>query len=348
MYPFINKIYYLFFIAIFFIACHKDDDEIIIAPDCLEDYLIPAVEVEDSSIFACFLECSFDCEIIYSSDNPYNYYYPCFNPQNPDQLAYYRKDNKVYNNANELWVVDFCTGERNMLVNDALYGLDWSIKDWLIYTASDQNIWKIKSNGDSLTQITSSGDYNRYPKWDDNGERIAYELEDHGQTFFIVLNTIDNLRDTLWDLRYIDCWSWVGENKIAYAKESYDGTTSHDHLMVYDLSSGEAQIIHEFIIEDNINFYVYNMTFDSENSIVVWSALGTIGKTSLSDGTYEVLKQHLYQERYDWHTFRRGTNEILFNKHSSYYVDYCEMERSYEFLLMNEDGTDVRKLEFEE
>ena len=329
-----------FLMSLLFFACHKDDDEIIIAPDCLEDYLIPVVELEDSSIFVCY----FECQTIYSSDNPYNYYYPCFNPQDSDQLAYYHRDSSEYNNTYELWVLDFCTGEQKMLVDDAFYGLDWSIKDWLIYTASDQNVWKIKSNGDSLTQLTSTGIFNRYPRWNDKGNKIACKVEIDEENYFTIADENGIQLDVIPELETSGVWCWIKRNRILYmvADSSYSSIMNY-----YDLDTKEIHYLHHLDRVENQDLLVQKRLYLPEENSVLWCAQRVIVKTNIEDGSYKILKEGLYQEKYLWHTVRLGKGELLFNKRSSNYVDYCKQEDEFDFFLIDMDGTDVQKLELE-
>lgn len=44
---------------------------------------------------------------------------------------------------------------------------------WLIYEKIDLNIYKIKTNGDSLTQLTTKGNY-LFPSWSEDGKYIFY------------------------------------------------------------------------------------------------------------------------------------------------------------------------------
>ena len=54
------------------------------------------------------------------------------------------------------------------------YDLDFSPDGkWLVFSWGKQ-IWKIKVNGDSLTQLTSSGE-NFYPRWSPDRRKIVYE-----------------------------------------------------------------------------------------------------------------------------------------------------------------------------
>lgn len=54
---------------------------------------------------------------------------------------------------------------------------DWSPKgDWMVFFSSGQ-IYKIKTNGDSLTRLTFSGE-NFFPNWSTDGSKIVYDRID--------------------------------------------------------------------------------------------------------------------------------------------------------------------------
>lgn len=333
----------------FLASCCKDDDNnnpmppVMNCMEGLENFTEPALEVADSSIMQCD-DCFADCEELYSPAIPYDYYYPSFNPNDPEQFAYYRFDNTKFEVASELWVADFCTGEKEMLVNNALYGLDWSIKDWLVYTADDQNIWKIKSNGDSLTQLTFVGDFNRYPKWNPDANKIAFQSEIMGNTFFFISNEFGESIDTIEELSYSRTWSWIDNDRICYFVGEFNGSFTTQKMNIYNTQTKEVDFLHNLIIQQTNDSLVLNaVSFPSDNSIV-WCALGFVGKTDLSTGSFEILRERLYHERFYYLTVRPGEKEILFSKRSMYYVENCRFDSEYDFFLINKDGTDQRKI----
>ncbi len=340
------------FLLPLFASCCKDDNNNPIPPiiDCmkgLKEFVEPASEVVDSSIAQCD-ECIIDCEEIYSSVIPYDYYYPCFNPINPEQLAYYRYDNTVFNFASELWVVDFCTGEKKMLADNLLYGLDWSVKDWLVYTAADQNIWKIKSNGDSLTQLTFVGDFNRYPKWSPDGDKIAFNSEIQGSNYFFISNELGEQKDTIEALATSGAWSWIDNDQICYFVAESNGGITAQKMNVYNIQTQEIRFLHSLHIEHNSDSLVLNTTyFPSENSIV-WCAIGFVGKTNLATGTFEILRERLFQERFHSLVVRPGKDQFLFNKSSMHYVEPCSVDSQFDFFIIEKNGTNQRKVNLPE
>ena len=88
----------------------------------------------------------------YWPQDQYVYWFPCFNPNDPYEIAYLRGE--ASNCHEEVFVFSFRTGEAKRVATNACYNLDWSSTGWLIYTGVDRKIWKVKANGDSLTQLT--------------------------------------------------------------------------------------------------------------------------------------------------------------------------------------------------
>ncbi len=346
-----NIFIWLILICFLFSTCKEDDMIAPPIPVCdkgISSFLEPAIEIPDSSFMVCISgdDCPFGCEEIVFGGFTYDYSYPVFNPNNADQMAYYRYDNEAWLPTWELWTIDFCTGEQRMLAGNAFYGLDWGSNDWLLYTATDQNIRKIKSNGDSLTQLTFSGDYNRHPKWSPSGDRIIYQHKLGSELSVLILTDKNgNPLDTLDQLTSIGKWSWIDENRIAYMIGNTEISYTSD-MKYYDLIDNEVHFLHSLTLEGYNGYLVQNTTsLQNENSIL-WCAIGLIGKTDISTGTWEIIKERLIHEEYHYLTLRPGTDEIVFNKKSSP-VEDCTTDSDVSFYIMNLDGSNVRKVNIE-
>ncbi|TAK62952.1 MAG: hypothetical protein EPO24_04585, partial [Bacteroidetes bacterium] len=252
-----------------FLGSCCEDENIITMNPCMngfDEYLESKPEIEDTTSTFC-ATCVWGCEEVYSSDIPYDYFYPCFNPSNPEQFGYYRYDNVNLGMGFELWVVDFCTGSKKLLVDNAFYGLDWSVDDWLIYTATDQNIWKIKSNGDSLTQITFIGEYNRYPKWSPDGKKIAFNTEIQGNSFFFISDKNGNIQDTIEELSRTRTWSWIDNDRIFYLKTESGILPIIFSFNYYDTQNKSVTLLHNLQLgSTNDSLVSSSIVIPSENS----------------------------------------------------------------------------------
>ncbi len=306
----------------------------------LEEFTETATEIEDSNFIFCPDTCFIDCEELYSSAIPYDYIEPCFNPKNPEQLAYYRFDNTAFEVGSEIWVADFCTGEKKMLVNNALYGLDWSVKDWLIYTADDQKIWKVKSNGDSLTQLTFVGDYNRYPKWSPDGERIAFNAEIQGGQYFFIMNSIGEIEDTVDALSNARVWTWVDSSRICYVIDE----NLIQKFRVFNLLNGTNDFLNGLSLIEHPYSYILSMENVPGESSIFWCAIESIGRININDKTFVVTKKALRQERYLDMSIRLSKDEILINKRIMHNLPSCRVDSEVDFYLIAKEGTNTRKI----
>lgn len=107
----------------------------------------------------------------YWPQDQYDYRLPCFNPSDPYEIAYLRKDRDVLGECpGAVFIFSFRTGEARQVASNACYGLDWSSTGWLIYTGIDRKIWKVKANGDSLTQLTFGEGFHNNATWNPNGQ----------------------------------------------------------------------------------------------------------------------------------------------------------------------------------
>lgn len=92
------------------------------------------------------------------------------NPSNPNEIVYIEGN---FPNS-KLIRLNILTSEKKVIYNEQISSqLSWSVKDWILFQRTyDLNIYKIKSNGDSLTQLTFVYEKYHHAIWDPKGERI--------------------------------------------------------------------------------------------------------------------------------------------------------------------------------
>lgn len=91
------------------------------------------------------------------------------NPNNENEIVFshgtsHNEKLKYYNTA---------TNEHRVLFNEPIVGrISWSSKDWILFQrTSNLGLYKIKSNGDSLTQLTYGNTYHA-GTWNKDGDRF--------------------------------------------------------------------------------------------------------------------------------------------------------------------------------
>lgn len=335
---------YLSILIIFYTLQSCQDEDVILEMqsmnciDPIEDYAVPISEVADSSIIAC--NNCVSCQELISDTIPFDYKFPCFHPNNDDLFAYYRFDNSQLNSNSEIWIINFCTAEKRMIVDNALAGLDWNRKDWLIYTGVDQNIYKVKSDGDSLTQLTYEGEYNLYPRWSQSGEKIAFETERLGQNYIFISNKDGESIDTINELSNITAWSWVNENELFFVREEFNVRS----LNTFNLETKEATFLHTLGLIQSSDSLIINSTLIFGNRIILWCAAGLIGKTYLDFDEYQIIEETLIHEKFNYVALVPGNQEFIVNKSTRHYEGNCQYSNKEEFFLYDFTGNNQRKI----
>ena len=128
---------------------------------------------------------------------------PCFNPNNNNEFLYI--DRLPGSPFSDMCIYNLATGESNCILSGQtyLYQPRWHANGWILFRGNGDNVYRIKSNGDSLLQITISNVFQR-PVWrpdglawisnnavDFGGEIDVFDLEGNlievipGEEFFI-------------------------------------------------------------------------------------------------------------------------------------------------------------------
>ncbi len=96
---------------------------------------------------------------------------PRFNPANANEIVYV----KGITSANKSYVAkrNLNTGQETQIISDVWSKPDWSVKDWIVFNHADNQVWKIKSNGDSLTLLTTNMQEGFDALWSPDGNKIA-------------------------------------------------------------------------------------------------------------------------------------------------------------------------------
>ena len=163
----------------------------------------------------------------------YLYREPVFNPQNSDEIIYVRED-KLNQSSTELRKRRISSGTDVPLVSDVWGIPDWHTNGWILLRRTDNQIWKIKSDGDSLTQLTFAG-INIGPRWNSTGDKFVYASGN--QT--IVASSVGTPIDTISDFfMYYGDWS-PDDTKLCSVVNTHNG----EGLGSYDLTSGVTSIV---------------------------------------------------------------------------------------------------------
>ncbi len=246
-------------ICLFFFTCKKDPPILSLTNNNTDDCL----NLQSTTI-AAYLNWP-------DIDTTYNV--PRFNPSNSNEIVYVQ--GIISSGKSYLVKRNLITGQETQIISDVWQRPDWSVKDWIVFNHADNQVWKIKSNGDSLTSITTTGGLNAV--WSSDGSKIAYAQEVSATIQITDVN--GNYLDSLpFFAVYLSRWSCDG---------NYICATAHDHInAVYqNVSTGqEVQPTNN----TNNNTQITWMDWTPDTKFIIWANPTGIYKTNIS--TKETIK----------------------------------------------------------
>ncbi|MEX1001387.1 MAG: hypothetical protein WDZ35_04665 [Crocinitomicaceae bacterium] len=200
--------------------------------------------------------------------------YPFANPLNSDEILC-RKFNYT-NGQKELFVYNKSTSSELVIYSGTLYSKpEWGKNNWIVMGLPDANIWKIKPDGDSLTQLTFNGGC-FYPHWNDAGDKIIYQDKNAGNVAVIISENglpLDTLTNSVG---YTSTWqnnSLIGaavDYEVYYFDITEDVRTTIYSQSNVEQKNGSVWVNNELHFSSDKGIFKVGLT-DSKPTLIVSS-----------------------------------------------------------------------------
>ena len=200
-----------------------------------------------------------------------SYNYPCFNPRNPREIVYYWVERNNLTNYG-LYTANLDTNQRRFIRLGNEFGLQvrWGSTGWLALSMGSQ-VWKLKANGDSLTQLTF-GTPHYQPQWSPDGQRLVCHESDSPGGPLIIIDKNGRKLATLngFPTQYCESWSPDGTRLLVRY-----GTYGQGYgLGVYDLATNHVELVAVTEVSGSTKGLLYGAAWLPDSRNVIW-ATGT-------------------------------------------------------------------------
>lgn len=222
-----------------------------------------------------------ECEIIPPPDwieyneigDSLNIFYPCVNPENSDEVIFLRNENGW-----KLYKYNINSGTNSIIYSGVLLSPPrWGSDDWIMIAPSDTKLWKIKSDGSELTQLTDLGCF--HGDWNFNGEKITYANMNIQKN--IIADADGNILDTLnYSLSGTQAWNHPNSLIGLPVVIPSGGLNIFNHL------TNETTFIPT---PDDISNYS-GMQWNPQGTGIIWSGKNGIYLTKLSGNTFRMIE----------------------------------------------------------
>ncbi len=287
--------------------------------------------------------CGFDPFEVYIQ--PYDYDYPCFNPNNPDEFSFVRLNTKN-GYKGELFTYNLCTQVLTKLADNVAFYSAWSSKNWIAFTDTDHKLYMIKSNGDSLTKILNLPYAMYNPRWNPSGTHLATRVL-FSNTYTGVIN-VDSSSLKQLNVSFGTAFDWLNDTTLIGKVSTPDGGQTVFFRKYYVNTSTQEN----FFVFDNPEKHInlpQNIQLLVNTSIVAWNSAWNFFKLSLSGSQSLVAKKGSTTRLYVNSSY--SSEKVIvarFDREDIPPVMWCKWGLKTNLFIMNHDGTDEKQIVFPE
>ena len=330
-----------------FLTCKDDDHPIIIMDDdgppephvtevpcldALDTLTVPAINI-DTIINED--QCPIPLYEIYPEK--YRYTFPCFNPNNVEELAFIRTENETFKSS--LCILNLCHGGLDCFEINHLVNLDWGVNNWLLFIGTDLQLWKIKPDGNNLTKLTNSGE-NDQPLWSPKTKEIVY-WRTGVPGYFFLLDENGAVLDTIEKMQARPAFDWSNDDKLI-TPTPHPSFPDLQHIGYYDMPKDSI------ITTNDIGgfYYIYDAKWGEGNKLY-WLLQFKLAYTDIE--TKEQvdiisLPVEFNNRLYYNFTISPDNKFIVLYREDWKQIDECSAEVVHGLYIMDIDGTNERKI----
>lgn len=179
------------------------------------------------------------------------------NPNDPNEISYGTSNE---NSTSKYIRYNLLTQQKQTILEDfKINNLTWGKKDWILFTDT-YNMFKIKSNGDSLSVF---GDHTWLnPKWNAAGDKfvVSLKFQSHREIKNIEGETIKTISNPGWNLKY---YTW--------SHPEYFVTYDHKNIKIIDLDNNKLikHIKAPFVNQTTQLSLFHQVSWKSETELII-------------------------------------------------------------------------------
>lgn len=284
-----------------------------------------------------------DCEAITQNSQPPvgdnhvfdadNVTAPSYNPNNSNEIAFKQS---FPGGFSKLYTFNISTKTKKMVWSGQIWSAPkWGSNNWIIFGA-DHNIFKIKADGSSYTQLTFTNNC-YFPIWTNIGDEFLcqfnYDINNHTKTHAAIFSAEGTILDTIKKVFSAGA-SLNSERTYVASEQLYSNyaliTVNVDNSIKKELL--ETKAISSLVWLDNQSFL-----WNEQN---VGLKIMNVASKNVS-----FIKQTCYSKSYRHFDYHAVSDKILCSKITRTLQDDNHILFKERIVIMNTDGTSEQELD---
>lgn len=300
-------------------------------------------------ILLCFANCRTDSPITPNSncvtipDAPIGFGYnfiidtikpsyeaPYFNPNNPDEIVLLIND---YNKSVfGLYYFNLRINQKKLLYNKRVnFQPKWGRNGWILFCSNDNQIWKVKPNGDSLTQLTFFG-ANYSPEWNKSSDKFLTSTFINDKYHQIIFDPWGNILDDITNCGGSNS-SWQHDSLIAFLSAAwlaYTVPSNCNPFILKDMSKSSNGGTGGVMWMSN-----YKIVYAINDGLFIYDII---------KGTEDKIKITCNSRYYVFLSYSSISNKIIASKVERNLINSNTLYVKSYLVTMNIDGTDEKEI----
>jgi hypothetical protein len=249
--------------------------------------------------------------------------YPYFNPNNANEIIFYKPHSST---GPQLIKFNLQTGQQQVIFSQSLIDAPkWGRNGWILLSLGQ--IYKMKDNGDSLTQLTFGNSNNYHPEWNYVGDKFITEYVGSSYNYSIY-DVSGNLLDTLPDV-FDEIDSWQNQNNLLLVK-------MNNGLGVFN---PETDSLCAFIAPSTGETFYGQCNWYPDGVNIINEISCGVHKLNYESGGNICIQSTCSNDGYYFPTISSASQKIIFSISHSQSIGNSSLYISSKLVLMNFDGT---------
>lgn len=306
---------------------------IFLIPGCKKDLDIVESPIENQGECTPILPCN-----QVTIGGGYTYIYdpnssttPFFNPNNDNEFLFV---SPCTGNINEKCIKIFNLQTKNtftLYTGSLYYAPRWGKNDWILFCQDDENIYKIKSNGDSLTKLTNLNNLH-HPIWNYDG------------TKFLAFTEASNLFSLLFDMNgnILDTIYFGQTSNSNFQNPNYIVSNECHNVSFFNLNTNNIEFNYNY---SKLISAMWGSVFWLSDNEVIYSNIAGLNRLSIPSLNNQNFKKSCNSKLYQWGDINSSKTKMIWSRGDYTQIDECTLKFKSRIYLMDIDGNNEQEID---